>query len=71
MTLEEAFYALKERYGSHSAAARALGINTSYYRDIRNGRACPSERLQEFLIYKAQIAHVPYPLATNLKEAEV
>lgn len=70
MTLEEAFDALKNRYGSHSAAARALGINTSYYRDIRNGRANPSDRLQEFLIFKAEIAHFPYPVATNLKGVE-
>lgn len=68
MTLEEAFDALKNRYGSHSAAARALGINTSYYRDIRNGRANPSVRLQEFLIFKAEIAHFSYPLAANLEE---
>lgn len=70
MTLEEAFDALKDRYGSHSAAARALGINTSYYRDIRNGRASPSDRLQEFLIFKAEGAHFPCPLAANMKEAE-
>lgn len=46
MTLSEAFEALRGKYGSHSAAARALSINVSYYRDIRNGRAKLTNRMR-------------------------
>ncbi len=53
MTIREAFEALRKKHGSHSAAARALSINISYYRDIRNGRAKLTERMKELLLLKA------------------
>lgn len=53
MTPREAFEALRKKHGSHSAAARALSINISYYRDIRNGRAKLTDRMKELLLMKA------------------
>ena len=53
MTIEEAFEALRTEHGSHSAAARALAINISHYRDLRNGRANITPRMKEFLLLKA------------------
>lgn len=53
MTASRAFELLREKYGNHSAAARALSINISYYRDIRNGRAKLTSRMKELLLIKA------------------
>ncbi len=53
MTIEDAFEALRQKHGSHSAAARALNINVSHYRDLRNGRANMPARTKEFLLMKA------------------
>ena len=58
MTLSEAFEALRGKYGSHSAAARALSINVSYYRDIRNGRAKLTNRMRTFVLLMAADASI-------------
>ena len=53
MTPGEAFEVLRKKHGNHSAAARALCINISYYRDIRHGRAKRTGRMKELLLMKA------------------
>ena len=55
----EVFEALRKKHGSHAAAARALSINVSYYRDIRNGRAKLTDRMRELLLLKAQSPFLP------------
>jgi hypothetical protein len=50
----DAVEALLTREGSHSAAARAIGITPVYYRQIRNGKHVASKPLQELIILKAQ-----------------
>ena len=53
MTITEAFETLRKKNGHHSAAAPALSINISHYRDLRNGRANITPRMKEFLLLKA------------------
>lgn len=54
MTIQEAFDILLRTHGTHSAAARALSINISYYRDLRNGRAAIPNRTAAYIIMQAQ-----------------
>lgn len=54
MTVQEAFEILRRNYGTHSAAARALSINISHYRNLRNGRSNITTRMKEFLLFKAE-----------------
>lgn len=43
--LKKIFEAMLKRYGSHVAAAKALGIDKDYYRAMRNGRTNISKNM--------------------------
>lgn len=51
--LEKAFYSLEQHYGSHAAAAKAIGYTTQHYRGLRNGRYCISDRTADYILLKA------------------
>ena len=52
--LQKAFCSLRQKLGSHSAAARTLGINRDHYCAMRNGRANIPQRTADYIILKAQ-----------------
>jgi hypothetical protein len=49
MNTQQAFQALEKKFGSHSAAARALGYTPGHYRAIRNGRIKPSDKFKKIV----------------------
>ena len=51
--LSKAFARLKVEHGSHSAAARALGIHHDHYGAMRNGRANIPQRTANYIIAMA------------------
>jgi hypothetical protein len=53
-SMQAVFEKLRAVFGSHCAAARALGIEPSYYRALRRGRRPLAKRMEEFLRMKAQ-----------------
>ena len=61
MNLNTAFEELAAKYGSHSAAADAIGYTTEHYRAIRNGRVKVSQRVAQFIILKARQEAVALP----------
>lgn len=71
MTIEEAFETLRKKNGNHSAAARALSINISHYRDLRNGRANITPRMKDFLLLKAGeiLSEQAHPTSGEAQEA--
>ena len=54
--LQKAFCSLRQKLGSHSAAARTLGINRDHYCAMRNGRVNIPQRTADYIILKAQEA---------------
>jgi plasmid maintenance system antidote protein VapI len=50
--MQAVFEKLRAAHGTHSAAARALGIEPSYYRALRHGRRPLTKRMEEFLRMK-------------------
>jgi len=56
MILTEAFEILRRKYGSHSAAARALSFNISHYRNLRNGRVRVPTRTADLILFRAREA---------------
>ncbi|MFI3272331.1 MAG: hypothetical protein R3Y11_09575 [Pseudomonadota bacterium] len=53
MTLKDAFTALVKQYGTHSAAAIALGYTPEHYRALRNGRVRMPSRTTSIIISAA------------------
>lgn len=51
--LEKAFADLLQKYGSHSHAAKCLGIAPDHYRKMRNGRVNIPQRTADYIILKA------------------
>ncbi len=51
--LQKAFCSLRQKLGSHSAAARTLGINRDHYCAMRNGRVNIPQRTADYIILKA------------------
>lgn len=51
--LRTAFESLRRRYGSHSAAAREIGLSEDHYCALRNGRAPIPIRTAEYIQLKA------------------
>lgn len=64
--LQKVFDTLRLKLGSHSAAARTLGINRDHYRAMRNGRVNIPQRTEDYIILKASeldSGPVPTPAA--------
>lgn len=53
MNLPEAYTQLRERFGSHGAAAKFLGMTEQHYNALRNGRANMPQRTADYIILKA------------------
>lgn len=53
MNLPEAYMQLRERFGSHGAAAKFLGMTEQHYNALRNGRANMPQRTADYIILKA------------------
>lgn len=54
-TLSSAFDILKDKLGTHGAAASYLGITRDHYCALRNGRAHIPNRTAELIILKAKV----------------
>ena len=52
--LNSAFAILKDKLGTHGAAASYLGIHRDHYCALRNGRAHITKRTAELIILKAK-----------------
>ncbi|MDR2695197.1 MAG: hypothetical protein LBC79_02295 [Deltaproteobacteria bacterium] len=61
MQAPEAYSILKNHFGSHSSAARALGLTPEHYRAIRNERVSIPDRTKNFIALKAQEISSPPP----------
>ena len=48
--IQKCFTDLKKVFGSHSAAARGIGISIGYYRSLRNGHCKINEKMRFFLL---------------------
>lgn len=53
MNLSEAYAHLRDRFGSHGAAAKELGMTQQHYNALRNGRANMPKRTADYIILKA------------------
>lgn len=53
MTLKEAFEKLAQQYGTHKAAALAIGYTPEHYRGLRNGRFTIPLRVERAILDKA------------------
>ena len=58
MNLPDAYARLRDRYGTHGAAAKYLNMTEQHYNALRNGRANMPPRTAEFIIMKALEAPV-------------
>ena len=54
MTLSEAYECLRDRFGSHGAAAKHLGMTEQHYNALRNGRANMPARTANYILMSAQ-----------------
>ncbi len=64
MDINEAFAALKARYGTDRACANHVGMTPQHFEALRNGRAHISKRTAEFIILKAKtVAPQEQPVA--------
>jgi hypothetical protein len=64
MTLQEAFEKLAQRYGTHKAAALAIGYTPEHYRGLRNGRFPVPARTEKAILDKAaEIDSYPAPVS--------
>lgn len=52
-TLNSAFGILKDKLGTHGAAANFLGMTRDHYCALRNGRVPIPQRTAEYIILKA------------------
>lgn len=52
--LQDAFEALQGKLGSHSAAAKELGINRDHYRAMRNGRVPITKKNERYILSEAE-----------------
>lgn len=62
MTLSEAYECLRDRFGSHCAAAKHLGMTEQHYNALRNGRANMPARTANYILMSAQEAFTQQPL---------
>lgn len=53
-TLNSAFGILKDKLGTHGAAANFLGMTRDHYCALRNGRAHIPKRTAELIVLKAK-----------------
>lgn len=56
LNLNSAFSILKDKLGTHGAAASYLGMTRDHYCALRNGRAHIPKRTAEFIVLKAKEA---------------
>ena len=65
MNLNEAFEKLALKYGSHTAAAEAIGYTPEYYRMLRNGRADVNKRAENYILNAAMGEEGPSHASLN------
>ncbi len=53
ISLTEAFQFLHEKHGTHTAAAKAVGLTREHYRAIRNGKYTPPKRTADYIRFVA------------------
>jgi hypothetical protein len=53
VNLSDAYARLRDRFGSHGAAAKELGLTQQHYNALRNGRANIPRRTADYIILKA------------------
>lgn len=66
--LQVAFRMLREKFGSHSAAACNLGINRDHYCAMRNGRANIPQRTAEYILLKAAEVKVECDICSDFTQ---
>lgn len=71
MTLNEAFEKLAQRYGTHTAAALAIGYTPEHYRGLRNGRFPIPARTEKAILDKAaDMTPCPAPMVEAAQTAQ-
>lgn len=70
MDMEEIYTAMRRMYGTHIEAAKMLGIGSRYYRDIRNGHAHLTQRMERAIRYRfACLTQGPSMIVTHSEES--
>ena len=63
MDINTAFQTLHDSLGSHSAAAKFIGMTPQHYTALRNGRANIPQRTADYILLKAKEAAEDMPLS--------
>ena len=61
MDINTAFQNLQDSLGSHSAAAKFIGMTPQHYTALRNGRANIPQRTADYILLKAKEAMEEMP----------
>jgi hypothetical protein len=64
--LRDAFEVLRQQCGSHTAAAKYLGMTNDHYSALRNGRAGMPKRTAEYIIMKTLEISTPAPPLSSI-----
>lgn len=67
--LNSAFDILKDKLGTHGAAASYLGMTRDHYCALRNGRAHIPKRTAELIVLKAKAVASQEPSVSNSSDS--